>query len=282
MSRQVGPKSPPPGAPLNKSTDKATKKPAGTRPAPKARPASVDLKARTLAQLRNSFVKIPAGEFMMGSENGGADEKPVHRVRISRGFEMSKYEVTQEQWKAVMGSNPGLFKGKKLPVIDVSWKDVMHFIHKLNAKYDGYVYHLPTEAEWEYACRAGTTTAFAFGDSFREGQANCQDIIRKSRIPSLREPVAVGSYQPNAWGLYDMHGNVMELCRDWYSENYYAESPSTDPRGPNTGSARVARGGYYQNFSVNCQSSSRYKLTFYRHVGFRLVRTPLLVKFKRL
>ncbi len=123
---------------------------------------------------------------------------------------MGKYEVTQEQWEAVMGNNPSETKGAKLPVTDVSWEDCQEFIKKLNAKTNG-GYRLPTEAEWEYACRAGTTTAYSFGDKITPKDANYWDS-------KIGKSVAVGSYKPNAFGLYDMHGNVWEWCEDWYGD----------------------------------------------------------------
>src|SRR5205085_11701074 len=164
------------------------------------------------------FVWILAGSFMMGSENGDSDEKPAHRVTISEGFYMGKYEVTQAQWQAVMGNNPSNFKGcDNCPVEQVSWDDAVSFIAKLNAQNDGYTYRLPTEAEWEYACRAGTTTAFAFGDSLSSEQANFDGDYPYGGAPKgvyRQKTTSVGRFQPNAWGLYDMHGNVWEWCED--------------------------------------------------------------------
>ncbi|HEY7545724.1 MAG TPA: bifunctional serine/threonine-protein kinase/formylglycine-generating enzyme family protein, partial [Blastocatellia bacterium] len=180
-----------------------------------------------------AFVQIPQGEFLMGSEKGEGDEKPAHKVRISRPFEMGKYEVTQAQWEAVMGNNPSNFKGANLPVENVSWNDAQEFIQKLNARNDGYVYRLPTEAEWEYACRAGST-----GD-----YAGNLDEMAWHGSNSASKTHSVGQKKPNAWGLHDMHGNVWEWCMDWYLENYYSQSPSADPPGPGTGSLRVSRGG---------------------------------------
>jgi formylglycine-generating enzyme required for sulfatase activity len=215
----------------------------------------------------DNFVRIDAGEFMMGSENGDADEKPVHRVRISRPFEMGKFEVTQAQWEAVTGSNPSYFKGAKLPVENVSWEDARQFIEKLNAQNDGYFYRLPTEAEWEYACRAGSTGDYAGN---LDAMAWYGDISGAKTHP-------VGQKQPNAWGLYDMHGNVWEWCQDWYSANYYAQSPGADPQGPASGSARVTRGGGWNFSAVGCRSASRFRNasgSHNRYLGFRLARTP--------
>jgi formylglycine-generating enzyme required for sulfatase activity len=152
------------------------------------------------------FVLIPAGKFMMGSDTGDNDEKPVHEVRISKPFYLGKYEVTQGQWQAVLGNNPSNFKGDaNLPVGNVSWEDVQEFIRKLNAKEGGTKYRLPTEAEWEYAARAGTTTAYSYGN----------DVSQLKEYAWYAENAGgkthpVGQKEPNAWGLHDKHGNVWE------------------------------------------------------------------------
>src|SRR6185369_5352120 len=164
-----------------------------------------------------AFSQIPAGEFMMGSANGGlfGEQKPVHKVRISRPFEMGKNEVTQEQWQAVMGNNPSYFKGANLPIETVSWNDVQEFIKKLNAQSDGYNYRLPTEAEWEYACRAGRNGDYA------------EDLSETSWYEKNSESKThgVGQKKANGWGLFDMQGNVSEWCQDWFAEDYYSRSP---------------------------------------------------------
>jgi len=179
------------------------------------------------------FVRIPPGAFDMGSEHGDSDERPVHRVRISKAFELGKYPVTQEQWEAVMGSNASYFKGPDRPVETVSWNDAQEFLKNLNARGDRRLYRLPTEAEWEYAARAGTTS-----DSL-EGL----DAVAWYRGNSGGQTHPVGQKQPNAWGLYDMLGNVWEWCQDWYAPDYYKNSPQVDPPGPPSGSQRVLRGG---------------------------------------
>lgn len=285
MSRQVGPKAQPaidiPDGAAGKATKprlrpKMTNLPARKPPSPKAQTWNDEQRAKILTELRNSFVKISAGEFMMGSEKGGDNEKPVHRVRISRPFEMGKYEVTQAQWEAVMDSNPSKFKGANLPVESVSWNNAQEFIQKLNGRKDGYLYRLPTEAEWEYACRAGTTTEFAFGDSLSPAQANFSDSHDED-VAKAGGTTVVGEYHPNAWGLYDMHGNVYEWCQDWHGSNYYIQSASVDPQGPATGSGRVARGGAWGSFMRSLRSAYRYEFASDRRVnglGFRLVRTP--------
>jgi formylglycine-generating enzyme required for sulfatase activity len=214
----------------------------------------------------NQFVLIPAGEFLMGSENGDSNERPIHRVWISRDFEMGKYPVTQAQWEAVMGSNPSHFNGADRPVEKVSWNDVQRFIDKLNQWDSKYQYRLPTEAEWEYACRAGSTGDYA-GDL--EAMAWYFDKSGDGTHP-------VGQKQPNAWGLYDMHGNVWEWVQDWYDSGYYAQSPAADPQGPTSGSHQVLRGGGWDGYAQNCRSAARDSgspADRYGSLGLRLVRT---------
>jgi formylglycine-generating enzyme required for sulfatase activity len=212
------------------------------------------------------LVLIPPGEFMMGSENGNADEKPVHRVTIGTGFYLGKYEVTQAQWQAVMGNRPSYFKGDNLPVERVSWNDGHEFVQRLNQRNDGYVYRLPTEAEWEYACRAGTTGDYAgpldslawYGNNPGQHYLDVAPIWNtdpddygKQLTDNRNQTHPVGTKQANAFGLYDMHGNVWEWCQDFYDDNYYRHSPSTDPQGPSSGYTRVLRGGswfYAANF----------------------------------
>jgi formylglycine-generating enzyme required for sulfatase activity len=180
---------------------------------------------------------------------------------------MGKYEVTQEQWFEIMGNNPSGYKGRKLPVTNVSWEDCQEFIKKLNTKTNG-GYRLPTEAEWEYGCRAGTTTAYSFGAKITPKDANVGGVGLNYK--------AVGSYKPNAFGLYDMHGSVMEWCEDWYG-NYLADAV-TDPKGPATGEKRVMRGGCSGNVVEFTRSSDRQYRSSPNNrsgvCGFRLVRTP--------
>ncbi len=222
------------------------------------------------------FVLIPAGSFMMGAdknfEDCGEDETPRHRITISKPFYLGKYEVTQEQWVTVMGSNPSNFKGRSRPVEQVSWEDIQDFIRALNRKEGKEMYRLPTEAEWEYACRAGTTTAYSFGDDKGGlGQyAWYEDNSGKETHP-------VGQLKPNPWGLFDMHGNVYEWCQDWHDYKYYANSPSADPKGSSSGSDRVLRGGGWRDAAGGCRSAGRGDLSpgsRYAILGFRLALSP--------
>ena len=219
--------------------------------------------------------KIPAGTFVMGSSMGekgrDGDEGPIHQVVISKSFYMGVYEVTQAQWEAVMGTYPSKFNGKPAhPVEQVSWEDCQKFVKKINGMGIG-TFRLPTEAEWEYACRAGTKTVYSFGDEVAKLKeyGNYEDTPKwgdKSTAP-------VGSFKPNAWGLYDMHGNVYEWCNDWYGG--YNMDKQTDPTGAAGGSYRVYRGGGWYYSSEFCRSASRHGLTpSYRYycLGFRLVR----------
>ena len=182
------------------------------------------------------FVKIEPGEFMMGCSTNDdgckADEKPAHRVRITKTFEIGKYEVTQTQWQAVMGTNPSVLRGEDRPVESISKGEAQDFLNKLNARSDGYQYRLPTEAEWEYAARAGSTGPFAGElDEIAWYGGNSED-----------ETHPVGKKKPNAWGIYDMQGNVREWVQDFYSANYYSVSPTENPTGPAAGT-RGGRGG---------------------------------------
>jgi len=208
------------------------------------------------------MVLIPAGKFMMG------DPGNDHEVTLTKPFYMGKYEVTQEQWLIVMANNPSRVKGAILPVTNVSWNDCQDFIKKLNVRMNG-VYRLPTEAEWEYACRAGTTTAYSFGDNITSKNANYEDS-------KIGKPIAVGSYKPNAFGLYDVHGNAFEWCEDWFG--VYPAGVVTDPKGPATGIYRWMRGGAFLYPDSSARSSSRvhYSAPTFRNdlSGFRLVKTP--------
>jgi formylglycine-generating enzyme required for sulfatase activity len=225
--------------------------------------------ARRINPATDAWVKIPAGTFSMGSANGGDNEKPAHKVVITRDFEIGTYEVTQARWQALMGSNPSHFRGADLPVEQVSWNDVQSFIRAMNAQGDGYVYRLPTDAEWEYAARAGTTRDYG-------GSGNLDEMgWYEHNSSGTTHPV--GKKKPNGWGLYDMHGNVWEWVEDWYDKDYYRNSPTTDPRGPSTGTAGVCRGGAWSYPSDRSTSSSRAhpaRSVRFDFIGFRLVRVP--------
>jgi len=213
---------------------------------------------------------IPEGTFKMGSLriDSYENDMPRHEVTLTNPFYMAKYAVTQEQWRVVMGNNLSYFKGVKLPVNQISWNDGKEFIKKLNAKMDG-GYRLPTEAEWEYACRAGTTSEYSFGDYITPKNANYDES-------NIGKPVAVGNYKPNDFGLYDMHGNVWEWCEDWYGG--YPGWPVEDPKGPAVGQYRVLRGGSFAVNSSRARSSSRIICApaIRIHVnGFRLVREEI-------
>ncbi len=200
----------------------------------------------------------------MGS-NAYEDAKPIHEVTIAGPFYLGKYEVTQGEWKAVTGSNPSRFEGDdRLPVENVSWDDCQEFIAKLNGRKDGYAYRLPSEAEWEYACRAGTTGDYA-------GEL---DEMAWYRNNSGNKTHPVGKKKPNAWGLYDMHGNVWEWCQDRYHKNY--NGAPTDGTAWEAGSdnERILRGGSWCDSAYYCRSANRLcnsPVVRDNYVGFRLV-----------
>jgi hypothetical protein len=208
------------------------------------------------------FCMIPAGSFIMGDKTNG----PVHPVSISTDFYMGKYPVTQAQWEAVMGSNPSKFKGADLPVEQVSWDDCQEFIRRLNAITKD-TYCLPTEAEWEYACRAGSTGKYCFGDN----EALLGEYAWFS-ANSGNQTQPVGKKKPNAWGLHDMHGNVWEWCQDWYGD--YPAGAVTDPQGAYSGTDRVPRGGGWYDDAGDATSAGRgggVPDGRFTHLGFRLV-----------
>ncbi len=217
------------------------------------------------------MVLIKAGRFTMGSPGTDPDrdddELPQHPVTLTYDFYIGKYEVTQAQWEAVMGSNPSTFPGRPdNPVDQLSYRDGLEFIRRLNQKYMGKFRH-PTEAEWEYACRAGTTTRFYWG-----GDAGAIDSYAWY-VGNTSETMPVGSKRPNAWGLYDMAGNVFEWCSDWSGP--YPVAEQTNPPGPAYGSYRILRGGSWFHDAVLCRSASRYAVSGdvrFRYYGLRLVR----------
>lgn len=219
------------------------------------------------------LVPIKAGRFSMGSpvdERGRQDDEPQHSITISKSFHMSAHEVTQKQWQAVMQSRPWhmknqIGKGDDYPATYITWADAKLFCTVLSRR-ESRTYRLPTEAEWEYACRAGTTGAF-HADPDEIGNYTCFDGNANSNFPS-----EVGDKLPNAWGLFDMHGNVSEWCNDWYAP--YKLSDRVSPRGPATGEYRVTRGGSWESMIRFCRSAYRAGLgpdARMSTVGFRIV-----------
>ncbi|MBN9409702.1 MAG: formylglycine-generating enzyme family protein [Burkholderiales bacterium] len=294
-----------------------------------------------------TFTRIPAGEFIMGSDETAhtlradfpfddpkryadlADEAPRHRVRITRDFEMARHEVTVGQFRAFVQASghvpesiadgtggfgynaafaqdvnrtgdafegrdpqyswqwPGFVQGDDHPVTNVTWRDAVAMARWLSAR-EGRTYRLPTEAEWEYACRAGQSTRFQTGDDPRAltGAANLFDQDAAAHWPKWKQEALagrdgfaftapVGRFAPNAFGLFDMHGNVWEWTSDWYGEDWYARSPTDDPQGPATGDVRVRRGGSWHTWPLYARCAYRNintEATRYPLVGFRLVR----------
>ena len=239
-------------------------------------------KERIKNSLGMEFVLIKPGQFMMGSpedEAGRYTGERHHRVNLTEALYMQTTVVTQGQWKALMGKNPSSQKGcgDNCPVEQVSWDDVQEFIGKLNQKEGTEKYRLPTEAEWEYACRAGST------DAFSNGGITELDCGKDANLDSLgwycgnsnNRIYPVAQKQANAWGLYDMHGNVQEWCQDWFGVYPYDEV--TNPKGPPTGSYRAMRGGVWYSPARDTRCASRFGSPphyRFRHIGFRLCRTP--------
>jgi formylglycine-generating enzyme required for sulfatase activity len=234
---------------------------------------------RIIPDLGIKCVYVKAGTFRMGSaESGPNDEKPVHEVKISRGYWMGTCEVTQAQWRALMGTDPSKFKGDELPVENVSWYDAAEFCRKLTTREhkasrlpDGYVYRLPTEAEWEYAARGGTRSR-----SFKYPGSNNPEEVSWHFPASADETHPVGTKRPNELGLYDMSGNVWEWRLDWYAADYYSRSPQANPANSDYGDKtyRVCRGGSWGLYPTHCRSANRGGGTptgrFYSY-GFRVV-----------
>ncbi|MDA7617961.1 formylglycine-generating enzyme family protein [Verrucomicrobia bacterium] len=215
----------------------------------------------TVPELNMQMMAIHGGTFVMGSpedeQHREDDEGPQTTVNITKPFWLGKTEVTQAQWKAVMGNSPSHFKGDDLPVEMVSWNDAVDFCEKLNEMKrdtlpDGYHYTLPTEAQWEYACRAGTTTRFSYGND--TGYSQLGDYAWYDDNSSGKTH-PVGEKLPNDWGLHDMHGNVWEWCLDWYGD--YTGGSVLDPQGPQSGTYRVNRGGSWFILARYCRSAFR-------------------------
>jgi len=225
-----------------------------------------------------TFRWIVPGSFEMGSPASEAErdsDEERHHVTLTKGFWMAQYEVTQQDWDAVMGSNASYFKGVRRPVDSVSWVQCQEFIAKLSSRRLSVNYRLPTEAEWEYACRAGTTTPFHFGETITPGQVNYKGTKPYGTAEKgfFRETTGnVGSFAPNAWGLYDMHGNVYEWCQDLTGD--YPTEAVTDPTGAPAGETRVLRGGSWSVDAKYCRSAyrgrfdPRYGINYF---GLRLV-----------
>jgi formylglycine-generating enzyme required for sulfatase activity len=239
--------------------------------------------AAPAAPVKIEYVKIAPGEFMMGCSKGDAmcdmhdqtsalkdffkelSESPAHMVKITKPFEMAKYVVTQGEWKKVMGTDVSTFKGDNLPMENVSWTQVQDFLTKINALNDGFKYRLPTEAEWEYAARAGTTGPI-IGDSL--------DAIAWYDQKGGPKTRPVGTKAPNAWGLYDMQGNVWQWVQDGYSD--YKKNAVSDPLN-NKGDKRVLRGGSWDMLAIEMRVSNRLAIPpnlKNNNAGFRLVREP--------
>jgi len=206
------------------------------------------------------FTCIPPGTFLMGSlptEEERRDDETQHQVTLTKGFLLGVYPVTQAQWRAVMWNNPSYFKGDDRPVEQVSWEDCQEFCQKLSKREDKR-YRLATEAQWEYACRAGTTTPFYFGETISTDQANYDGslVYGKGKPGEDRQQTtAVGGFPPNAWGMFDMHGNVWEWCADGYRN--YERGDIIDPIGPSSGERRVLRGGAWGFHPGKCRSAYR-------------------------
>jgi formylglycine-generating enzyme required for sulfatase activity len=226
-----------------------------------------------------SFVRLAPDAYLRGSHEseGGRDrdEGPQHDVTLSRSFWLGTHEVTQAQWTAVMGENPAVFRrgedAPQRPVESISWGDGQRFIAKLGALGLG-KFRLPTEAEWEFAARAGTTTRYPWGDDLKEVETHAH-AWANSRSYAVTHPV--GTKKPNGWGLFDMHGGVWEWCSDWYGP--YADGAQRDPTGPASGRERVFRGGSWYDFPTSLRSANRHRHTpggRYPAVGLRLVYVP--------
>lgn len=212
------------------------------------------------------MVAIPGGSFEMGSTEGGDDESPVHKVWISP-FLMDRYEVVQEQFKKFQFPDPSHFKNPQKPLDQINWTDATMYCNErsraegLEPCYDEKTwdcnfaasgYRLPTEAEWEYACRAGTNSKYSFGNTVQKLKDHAWFIENSSKSTQ-----PVGRKQPNPWGLYDMYGNVSEWCNDFYAKDYYKQSPEKDPKGPPKGRERVLRGGAWNSSANSCRSAYR-------------------------
>lgn len=214
--------------------------------------------------LLGTYIKIPLGEYMMGSTANWPSEQPIHKVQITENFEMATTQVTQAQWQSITGINPSDFKGENRPVERVSWEDIQDFLEKANKLSNKYTYRLPTEEEWEYVARAGTTQEYA---------GNLEEMgWHKANADSKTHDVA--QKKPNSWGFYDMHGNVWEWCEDWYED--YSTKIVPHLKGSTTVPCKVVRGGSWYFGEDYSRSAFRFYLTpdtRCKHIGFRLARS---------
>jgi sulfatase modifying factor 1 len=231
-----------------------------------------DIRFEVRASIIRSIIEmvyIEGGTLRMGSNTGDDDEKPEHVIMV-KSFYIQKYQVTQKQWREVMGQNPSGFSGcENCPVESISWNDIQEFLKKLNAK-TGKNYRLPTEAEWEFTARGGNKSK---GYNY-SGSNNINEVAwYNSNSKSKTQPV--GQKKSNELGIYDMSGNVWEWCSDWYSNNYYSISPPNDPQGPSTGKYKVLRGGSWSDYESSCRVANRFWYnpdSIYNDSGFRLAR----------
>lgn len=228
----------------------------------------VELSIELSDDVKMDFMLIPAGDFMMGStenEEGRASDEDIHRVSITKHFYMSKHLCTQEQWQIITGNNPSYFTDKLLnPVEDVSWIDIEETLPTIqNYAPESMKVRLPTEAEWEYACRAGTSTPFNFGAVINTSQANFNGKYPYSNTPEgkyRKKTTRVHTFPANGWGLHDMHGNVWEWCADWYDEDFYLQCSCVDPVNSRGARSRVLRGGSWIGSAGDCRSAYRCSL----------------------
>jgi formylglycine-generating enzyme required for sulfatase activity len=266
----------PTAAPATASVPPSTTSPIPAPPLTDAQKAVLkgklgDFVSQFVTETGIKLLPIPAGTFLMGSPPGEADRQEIetqHQVTLTQGFWLGATDVTQAQWTTVMGTNPSHFKGETLPVLAAFWDNAMAFCQKLTEREraaghlpEGYAFTLPTEAQWEYACRAGTTGAYA-------GDLDAMAWYAKNSGGTTHP---VGTKEPNTWGLFDMHGNVWEWCADWYGS--YPGGSATDPTGPASGSLRVLRGGSWNFDAASCRSALRYNFepSFrFSSVGFRV------------
>jgi formylglycine-generating enzyme required for sulfatase activity len=229
--------------------------------------------------LNMELIWCTPGTFTMGSpksEKGRNQDETMHMVTLTEGFYLGKYEVTQEEYEKVMGKNPSRVKGKKLPVENVDWNDAMEFCKKLTGLEkkegrlpDGWTYNLPTEAQWEYACRAGTTTMYSWGNNINSMRANYNWDGAHNTGSDFKQTRDIGQYTANPWGFFDMHGNVWEWVSDWKAN--YPGGALTDPKGPKSGSIKVRRGGSWAEPGEFQRSAKRHGATpNLPHYGFRV------------